>query len=170
MLAEDVKFCPRCGTGLSKILHLGVERPVCPNCDWVFFPDPKVAAAVLIHKDSKVLLVRRANNPRRGYWTLPVGFVDAGEHPARAAERECLEETGLKIRITNLLDVYSGQEHPRGAHILIVYIGEIITGDLKAGDDVDQVGYFDLGSLPSLAFRTTQTIISGFASEVRGKL
>jgi 8-oxo-dGTP diphosphatase len=170
MLTEDVKFCPRCGTELSKMVRWGVERPVCLSCDWVFFPDPKVAAAVLIQKNTKVLLVRRTNNPRRGYWTLPVGFVDAGEDPARAGERECLEETGLKIKITNLLEVYSGQEHPRGAHIIIVYQGEIIEGDIRAGDDVDQVGYFDVESLPPLAFKTTQTIISRFTSEDRGKL
>jgi len=55
-----------------------------------------VAVAVLIERDGKVLLVRRANTPQKGMWTLPAGFVDAGEDPAQAAERECLEETGLK--------------------------------------------------------------------------
>jgi len=170
MLAEDVKFCPRCASALVKQVRLGTERPVCPACDWIFFPDPKVAAAVLISQGGKILLVRRATQPRRGYWTLPVGFVDAGEHPARAAERECLEETGLVVQVTQLLEVYAGQEHPRGAHILIVYQGEIAEGDLQAGDDVDQVGFFSPESLPSLAFETTRRIITICQDKYRGKL
>ena len=162
MLAEDVNYCPRCGSFLVKKERAGKVRPVCPSCDWIFFPDPKVAAAVLIQKDSQVLLVRRANSPKRGLWTLPVGFVDAGEPPIQAAERECKEETGLTIRANQLLDVFHGQEHPRGAHILIVYLGEIIAGELVAGDDVDRVRFFSKENLPRLAFSTTQIILERF--------
>ena len=66
--------------------------------------------AVLVEDDGQVLLVRRANEPQRGLWTLPAGFVDAGEDPVLAAERECLEETGLRVKITGLLDVIFGLE------------------------------------------------------------
>lgn len=162
MLAEDVNYCPRCGSFLVEEERAGKIRPVCPSCDWVFFPDPKVAAGVLIQKDSQVLLVRRANSPRRGFWTLPVGFVDAGESPVQAAERECKEETGLTVRAFQLLDVFHRQEHSRGAHILIVYRGEIIAGELSAGDDVDRVRFFSKEELPPLAFSTTQMIFDRF--------
>jgi ADP-ribose pyrophosphatase YjhB (NUDIX family) len=162
MLADDVKFCPRCGTGLFQQDRMGKLRPVCPSCDWIFFPDPKVAAAVVVQRLGDVLLVRRAYNPKKGFWTLPVGFVDAGEHPAQAAERECREETGLNIQVVSLLDIFSGQEHPRGAHILIIYRGDIIDGDLCAGDDVDKVGFYPIDSLPPLAFKTTQMIFDRF--------
>lgn len=162
MLAEDVNYCPRCGTLLVSKERAGKIRPFCPECDWIFFPDPKVAAGVLIQKDSKVLLVRRANTPRKGFWTLPVGFVDAGESPARAAERECEEETGLKVRVIQLLDVFNQQEHKRGAHILILYRGEILGGELHAGDDVDKAAFFSLDKLPPLAFLTTQVIFDRF--------
>ncbi len=159
MLAEDMIFCPRCGTKLVPLERAGAIRPVCPNCDWIFFPDPKVAAGVVVRQDRKILLVRRGNTPRRGFWTLPVGFVDAGEDPARAAARECLEETGLHIQITELLDVFSGQEHPRGAHIIIVYIGEICDGILRPGDDVSDARFFSKDELPPLAFNATREII-----------
>jgi ADP-ribose pyrophosphatase YjhB (NUDIX family) len=170
MLAEDVKYCPRCASELVIQVRLGVERPVCPSCDWIFFPDPKVAAAIVVARDGKILLVRRINHPKRGFWTLPVGFVDAGEHPAQTAERECLEETGLVVKVTGLLDVYAGQEHPRGAHILIVYQGEYKQGELKAGDDADKTGFFSPEALPPLAFATTRRIISMFWEKYRGKL
>ena len=162
MLAEDVKYCPRCGTALTQQERMGKLRPVCPACDWIFFPDPKVAAGVVVQRTGEVLLVRRAYNPKKGFWTLPVGYVDAGEHPARAAERECREETGLNVQAEKLLDIFSGQEHPRGAHILIIYQGDIIDGDLRAGDDVDKVGFYPLDSLPPLAFKTTQIIFDRF--------
>ena len=162
MLAEDVNYCPRCATAVTPQERAGKLRPVCPACDWIFFPDPKVAAGVVVQRNGKVLLVRRAYNPKKGFWTLPVGYVDAGEHPARAAERECREETGLNVQTVKLLDIISGQEHPRGAHIIIFYQGEVIDGDLKAGDDVDKVGFYTLESLPNLAFKTTQMLFDHF--------
>jgi 8-oxo-dGTP diphosphatase len=119
---------------------------------------------MLSSQNNRVLLVRRVNNPFRGDWTLPGGFVDAGEDPARAAERECFEETGLTVRTTRLLDVIAGQEHPRGAHILIVYQGEVISGELRAGDDADGAGFFELSDLPPLAFRSTAQVLSAFSS------
>jgi ADP-ribose pyrophosphatase YjhB (NUDIX family) len=160
MLEDQVYFCPRCGSKLSLQTRAGRKRPVCQNCDWVFFPDPKVAVIALVIQEGQVLLARRVNTPQQGLWTLPGGFVDAGEDPARAAERECLEETSLKVRVTRLVDVLSGQEHPRGAHILIVYQAEILSGVIKPGDDADRVGFFDLNSLPPLAFSSTQHILN----------
>jgi 8-oxo-dGTP diphosphatase len=159
MLSDEVNFCPRCGSSVIQAERFGQLRQVCPTCDWVYFADPKVAAAVLVERDGRVLLVRRANEPLRGLWTLPAGFVDAGEDPAEAAERECKEETGLQVRVTGLLDVLSGLEHPRGAHILIVYRAEVQGGDLRAADDVDRAEFFSRQALPPLAFSTTRNIL-----------
>ena len=97
MREQPIRFCPHCGIAVETREFAGKERPVCPQCDWVYFPDPKVAAGVLVIQDDKVLLVRRVMKPQRGYWGIPAGFVDAFEDPARAAERECLEETGLEV-------------------------------------------------------------------------
>jgi len=160
MIADQVNFCPRCGIALEIQERLGRMRPTCPACDWIYFPDPKVAVAVLVCDQEKILLVRRTNEPMRGYWTLPAGFVDAGEDPARAAERECLEETGLAVETTRLLDVIAGQAHARGAHILIVYQAEKLSGTLKPGDDADKAQFFELEYLPPLAFSSTQSILN----------
>ena len=125
----------------------------------MFFPDPKVAAAVLLRQGDQVLLVRRAHPPHRGQWSLPAGFVDAGEDPARAAERECLEETGLTVQATALLDIVAGREHPRGADMVIVYRAQTAGGTLRAGDDADGARFFPLGDLPPLAFKATRLIL-----------
>jgi 8-oxo-dGTP diphosphatase len=159
MIEGPIKFCPRCGTALTDQLHTGKLRPVCPSCDWVYFPDPKVAVAVLIKKGDEVLFVQRKYGPNVGHWTLPSGFVDAGEDPKLAAERECLEETGLVIHELLLLDVIYGQEHPRGASILIVYRAQVKSGELKPGDDARHVAYFHIHNLPPLAFASTQQIL-----------
>jgi len=159
MQSNEVKFCPLCGTNLIISNRAGRNRPVCPFCDWVFFPDPKVAVVVVIIRDGKILLTRRINVPQQGLWTFPGGFVDAGEDPECAAERECLEETGLKVKILGLVDVLSGKEHPRGADILIVYRGEVTSEKVHPGDDADLADFFSLNELPPLAFHSTQQII-----------
>lgn len=156
---SQIKFCPRCGAAVKREERFGKIHPVCPGCEWIHFNDPKVAAAVLIEQNGRVLLVRRVNEPYRGMWTLPAGFVDAGEDPARAAERECLEETGLTVRAVRVLDVIPGQEHERGADFVIAYQGEVISGILTPGDDADAVNWFPRENLPPLAFTATQKIL-----------
>lgn len=158
-LTSEVNYCLRCGGELTLQMRFGRMRPACENCGWVYFADPKVAAAALIMMNDQVLLVKRAVDPQHGKWTLPAGFVDAGEDPAQAVVRECFEETGLQVQVEGLLDVMFGLEHPRGAHILIVYRVTPTGGELHAGDDVDQATYFSLDQLPPLAFRTTTRIL-----------
>jgi ADP-ribose pyrophosphatase YjhB (NUDIX family) len=140
-------------------IHTGKMRPVCPTCNWVYFPDPKVAVVVLIRKDDHILLVQRMFDPQKGDWTLPSGFVDAGEDPKAAARRECLEETGLVIDEPKLLDVIYSHEYPRGASILILYQAQVESGELKPGDDARQAAYFHIHDLPHLAFSSTHLIL-----------
>ena len=155
-----IKFCPRCGTEVEYKDKFGMVRPVCPQCRYIHFQDPKVAAAVLVEEGSRVLLVRRANEPFRGLCTLPAGFVNGGENPAEAAARECLEETGLSVRVKRVLDVISGREHERGADFIIVYIAEVISGELAPADDADAAEWFERNALPPLAFDATQKVLA----------
>ena len=160
MANTEFNYCPRCGTQVNHEERFGKIRPVCPQCGWIHFVDPKVAAAVLIEQNGRVLLVRRANEPFRGLWTLPAGFINGGEDPAEAAARECLEETGLNVRVTRVLDIISGREHPRGADFIIVYQASVMGGELKPDDDADAAEWFERGNLPQLAFRATQVVLS----------
>jgi len=160
----EIKFCPRCGSRVILTLAYKRERPVCPSCGWVYFADPKVAAGILVEQDGKVLLVRRVNEPFKGLWTLPAGFVDADEDPARAAERECLEETGLSAQVSGILDIRWGREHPRGADFVIFYRGQVTGGTLNPGDDADDAAWFDYAHLPPLAFQSTAYILGKFSS------
>ena len=111
---------------------------------------------MIVEQDGKVLLVQRNNEPLRGFWTFPAGFVDAYEDPLEAARRECLEETGLEVSVTELLHVIGGREHPHGADIVIVYRAVITGGQLQPGDDADRAEYFAYDALPPLAFHATR--------------
>jgi len=155
-----IRFCPRCGTplALQEVFH--ELRPVCPSCGYVHYSDPKVAVAVLVIQNGQVLLTRRAYPPEVGRWSIPAGFMNAFEEPTRAAERECLEETGLQVRVTALLDVLGGREHPRGADVLIAYLAEVVGGELRAGDDASAADFFPLEALPPLAFSSTEKLLT----------
>lgn len=157
---SPINFCPRCGTQVEHKDKFGMVRPVCPQCRYIHFQDPKVAAAVLVEDGSRVLLVRRANEPFRGLWTLPAGFVNGGEDPAEAAARECWEETGLSVRVKRVVDVISGREHERGADFIIVYVAEVLSGDLAPADDADAAEWFERVNLPPLAFDATKKVLS----------
>jgi 8-oxo-dGTP diphosphatase len=157
MNQKTIQFCPLCGRQVKMLPIIdGTLHPTCPHCGWRYFSDPKVAVAILIQKDSKVLLVRRGIDPQKGFWALPAGFVDAFEDPAHAAERETLEETGLTVRVNRLIDVVGGREYPNSADIVIIYQAEILGGEVKAQDDAAAADFFDLDHLPDLAFRATR--------------
>ena len=162
----SIKYCTQCGQPAELQSAFGKLRSVCTGCGHIHFVDPKVAAAALVIKNEQVLLVRRTNEPFRGYWTLPAGFVDAGEDPAQAAIRECMEETGLTIAINDLVDVIPGREHPAGADIVIVYQAEAIAGELKPGDDADRAKFFPSDQLPPLAFEATRQALKHWTDGV----
>jgi ADP-ribose pyrophosphatase YjhB (NUDIX family) len=164
---QEANFCLRCGHALKAQPAFGAVRPVCPQCGRVHFFDPKVAVGVLLELDGQLLLIRRANDPERGKWTLPAGFVDAGEDPAAAAVREVLEETGLTVEITSLFDVLARGQASEGADILIVYAARATGGALQPGDDASEAAYFSPGAWPELAFASTTRIIEKWDS-VRG--
>jgi len=160
-----IRFCPFCGNKVEESEAFGAIRPVCPACDYIHFRDPKVAAGILVESDGKVLLVKRINVPMQGKWTLPAGIVDAQEDPRSTAVRESLEETGLEVKIIDLVDVFYGLEHPRGASIVIFYRGQIVGGVLAAGDDADAVAFFDADDLPPLGFQATEQVLARWVSE-----
>jgi len=145
---------------------MGELRPTCPDCGWVHYEDPKVAAGVLVLRGNEVLLVRRVLAPYQGQWSIPAGFVNAYEDPQAAAARECLEETGLVVEIEELFDLLTGREHDRGSDIFLVYRARVQSGTLSASDDADQAGWFALDALPPLAFTSTTKIMSKVVSNL----
>lgn len=157
---KGYRFCPRCGAEFVLRTLENVERLVCSRCGFVFYRNPTPAAAVVICENDQVLLARRRYEPRRGDWSLPAGFIEYHEGPEETAVREVKEETNLDIRLTGLYGVYFGTDDPRAHVLLLVYRGVITGGELKAGDDAEEVRFFSLDALPeNIAFRSHRQIL-----------
>lgn len=157
-----VNYCPVCGASAVDRLRYGKMRRCCSECGFTFFHDPKVAVVVLVVQDDRVLMVKRAVNPQRGKWALPAGFVDYGEDPRDAARREVEEETGLTVRITELIDVLGPANDAEGlASIVILFQGEVCGGNLQAKDDAEEAVFFSRSVIPmdSIAFDSTVRLI-----------
>jgi 8-oxo-dGTP diphosphatase len=161
-----LKYCVRCGQPLERRQAFGALRPVCPACGHTHFVDPKVAVGLIIEADRRLLLVRRSQDPQQGKWSIPAGFMDGGEDPMAAAQREALEETGLEVQITSLQDIYPRGDDGGGADMLIVYRATVTGGQLCPGDDATEAAYFAPEALPDLAFVSTRAIIARWQKDL----
>ena len=113
---------------------------------------PSITVDGVIIKDGKILLIKRKNEPFKGRWALPGGFVEYGETVEEAVLREVKEETGLDAEIKKLVGVYSDPNRdPRGHTISVVFLLEA-KGSAIAGDDASDAKFFNLDDLPPLAF------------------
>lgn len=154
-------YCSSCATALEVRESNGALRPVCPSCGRVVYYDPKVAAVTIIGRAGKALLVRRANQPGYGLWSIPGGYVDRGEVVEEAAVREVREETGLVVEIGGLLGLYSEAGRPV---IVAAFSGIERGGKLEAGPEALDVGFFGLDDLPEMAFPGDWRILQGWAN------
>jgi len=146
---SDFNYCPNCGATAVYSDENG-QRILSCECGYVHYKDPKVAVGVLIRdQDNRILLMKRAHHPRKGFWSYPSGYVDYGEQVETAAKREVMEEVGVEVKIGELIGVYS-EEGSRV--ILVVYQGAIISGSPSPGEESEEVAYFSLSELPQMAF------------------
>jgi len=130
------------------------------------YKSPKVTVDGVIFKNNKILLIKRKNEPFKGKWALPGGFVEYGEKVEDAVIREIFEETSLKTKICDIFGIYSEPNRdPRGHVISVVYLLEIISGKLKGNDDASDAKFFNLENLPLLAF-DHNIIIGDYKKEV----
>lgn len=151
-------FCQQCGQPTHEALHDGRMRPVCSSCGAVTYLDPKLAVAVLIVEDDRVLLGKRADHTREpGKWSFPAGFVERGEVVEAAAIRETLEETGLTVTLGPILSLLSS---PGETVALAVYTATSFSGKLAPGDDLVELRWWSLDQLPDLAFDHDSDIIN----------
>lgn len=133
-----MNYCPQCGQPLAPALVAGRERPVCRACGYTVFRNPVPVAVVVATQAGKILLVRRANQPLRGYWAPPAGYIEIDETIEAGAAREVREETGYEVAIERLIGLHS---RPNTGIIFTVYQGRISGGQPRR----DEAEILDLG-------------------------
>jgi ADP-ribose pyrophosphatase YjhB (NUDIX family) len=110
------------------------ERDVCERCGFVAYQNPKVVVGSVVRAGDRILMCRRAIEPRRGFWTLPAGYLELGETPEEGARREAMEEANAAIRLTGLLAVYS---IPRLGQVQLIYRAELEGGFAPGPESLD---------------------------------
>jgi len=151
-----VKFCSVCGSAdIERRVPDGdtLPRDVCANCATIHYQNPKVVVGCLPEWEDRVLLCRRAIDPRYGLWTLPAGFLENGETLANGALRETLEEAHARVAIGELYAVIS---LPQINQVYMMFRARLVDLDFSAGAESLEVRLFDEGDVPweSIAFRT----------------
>ena len=127
------------------------HRDVCVDCGFVNYENPKIVVGSVCRWGAKILLCRRAINPRKGHWTLPAGYLEQHETTMAGAEREAWEEAQARIAIDSLLAVYT---IPRLSQVQLIYRARLISDQISAGPESLEVGLFDYADIPwdDLAF------------------
>src|SRR5215218_3374473 len=143
------RYCPHCAAPLEHQLEGLRPRPTCASCGFVQYLNPPLAATIILPRGDRVLMGRRTIEPRRGYWTLPGGYVELGESAEEAAVREAKEEVGVDVRVDRLLGLHSGAP---SAVAVALFEGTIVGGEPEPLHEVDRVGYFHPDEAPEIAF------------------
>ena len=147
------------------------ERLVCVDCGFINYENPKIVVGSVVHEDtrpgSKILLCRRAINPRKGFWTLPAGFMEQHETATAGAMREAWEEATAKIEIDALLAVYS---IPRLSQVQLIYRARLAVPGIAPGPESEEVAFFAFEDIPwkELAFPSVHWAL-GQDREVTGR-
>ena len=162
------RFCPVCGGQLRpKVIKEGEpQRPVCVECAYIIYLDPKIAVGTIIKNDvGQIALVRRSIEPGYGKWVFPGGYVDRGEELLIAAAREAQEEANLQIRIDGLINLYS---YAGRTPIIVVYAARAVGGELRADDESLEAAWFEESQLPwpELAFQSTHDALRDYLNGI----
>jgi len=148
-----MNFCSHCGAQLSIRVPEGdnLPRHVCDSCGTIHYVNPKIVAGCIAQWQSKILLCKRAIEPRLGLWTLPAGFMEQGETTQDAAARESWEEACAKINDIRLFGMFS---LPHISQVYMMFHGELHQGRTSPGVESLEVGLFDEADIPwnDLAF------------------
>jgi ADP-ribose pyrophosphatase YjhB (NUDIX family) len=151
-----MKYCSQCGSGLVQFrIPDGdtLPRYVCGACGTIHYQNPKIVVGCLPEWDGRVLLCRRAIEPRHGLWTLPAGFLENGETLAAGALRETLEEAKARVELDHLYTVIS---LPQINQIYMMFRARLADADFGPGAESLDVRLFAESDIPweALAFRT----------------
>ena len=152
-----IRFCNHCGASVSQQIPAGDNRPrdVCDSCGKIHYQNPRMVTGTLPVYQDKILLCKRAIEPRKGFWTLPGGFMELDETLEQGALRETVEEAGAEVHIQSLYTLFNvlavGQ-------VSVFFLSELPEPVFFAGEESLEVGLFSEDEIPwkELAFDTIE--------------
>lgn len=164
-----MRFCPDCGAPLELRIppddHR--ERHVCPACAAIHYINPKlIVGAIPEWEDGRILLCKRAIEPRLGLWTLPAGFMELGETSLEGAARETLEEANARVEIG---DLYALFNLPHINQVQLLFRARLLDLVFSPGAESQEVKLLDEGEIPweELAFRPVRITLQRYFEERR---
>lgn len=166
-----MNFCSACGQPVSRRIPANDDRQryVCDHCQTIHYQNPRVIVGCVPVMDDRILMCRRDIEPRRGYWTLPAGFLENGETSSQGAQRETLEEACAQV---DGLTLYTLFDLPHISQVYMFYRAALQPGGFAAGHESMEVGLFAQGDIPwdAIAFPVvTRTLQHFFVDRVQGR-
>jgi ADP-ribose pyrophosphatase YjhB (NUDIX family) len=163
-----MKFCSHCGQPVTLLVPAGDHRPrhVCTACGTVHYQNPKIVAGCVPEHGGRILLCRRAIEPRLGYWTIPAGFMENDETTQQAAEREAAEEAEARVEIGSLLAVVHVL-HANQVHVM--FRARLPEPSFAAGAESLEVALCDEADVPwkDIAFRSVDYALRRYFEDRR---
>jgi ADP-ribose pyrophosphatase YjhB (NUDIX family) len=166
-----MNFCSHCGSSVDFRIPEGdnLPRHVCGDCGAIHYQNPKMVTGCIPEWQGRILLCRRAIEPRYGLWTIPAGFMENGETLEQGAKRETDEEACAKVEITGLYALYS---LPHMNQVYVFFRGQLVDGSFAPGLESLETALFDESEIPwrEMAFRVvTRTLERYFEDRLRGE-
>ena len=166
-----MNYCSQCGARVGVWVPEGDNRPrhVCGGCGAIHYQNPKVVVGCIPEWEDKILLCRRAIEPRHGLWTLPAGFMERGESAHDGAARETLEEAQARVEVLGLYTLFSLLHID---HIYLLFRSRLLDRDFGPGAESLEVRLFDEADVPwdELAFTVVrETLRLYFADRRAGR-
>ena len=161
-----MKFCSHCASPVTLTVPPGDNRPrhVCGACSAVHYVNPRIVTGTVCTWGDRILLCKRAIEPRYGFWTLPAGFMEIGETTSEGAVRETLEESGARIE---LLELFSMIDVIHAEQVHVFYRGLMTGPELDPGTESLEARLFAEDEIPwdELAFKTVNQTLRWFLSD-----
>lgn len=135
---NEIQYCIKCGCSVvyRKPPSDTKERAICSSCSFIQYENPRVVVGAVCMYDNKTLMCLRDIEPRKGFWTIPAGFLELNESTEQGAVREAKEEALASIEITRTLAIFN---IPRVAQVQIIYLANILNGDFGVGEETSSV-------------------------------
>jgi len=158
------KYCPVCGEFLIDLQTIDNRKYFkCGECDVELYKSQKLGVIVLVELYDEIVLVKRNQEPFKGSWTTPAGFVEYDESPEQTAIRETKEETGLDITHPLLFGIYFDTDDPRGNTVSIAYTAKAISFETKINDEVSEIQAFEENYLPkNIQFESIKRVLEDY--------